>query len=75
MMNSKELNFFFFFTLNRMYFLMYHHSHLSLSYAIFSASSSFCRETASLSPVRSNSLSTSWILRFRDATSLSACSK
>lgn len=46
--------------------------HLSLSSAHFSASSSFCRAMASLSWARSNSSSTSWILRFKDATSPSA---
>uniref|UniRef100_A0A8D3ABJ2 40S ribosomal protein S27 n=1 Tax=Scophthalmus maximus TaxID=52904 RepID=A0A8D3ABJ2_SCOMX len=38
----------------------------------FSASSSFCSAVFSLSWARSNSSSTSWILRFRPATSFSA---
>lgn len=46
--------------------------HLSLSSAAFSASSSFCSAVPSLSCARSNSSSTSWILRFRAATSASA---
>lgn len=46
--------------------------HLSLSSAAFSASSSFSRAVASLSWARSSSSSTSWILRFNDATSPSA---
>lgn len=45
---------------------------LSLSSAAFSASSSFCSAVASLSWARSSSSSTSWILRFRAATSPSA---
>lgn len=45
---------------------------LSLSSAAFSASSSFCSATASRSWARSSSSSTSWILRFRAATSPSA---
>lgn len=47
-------------------------AHLSLSSAAFSASSSFCRAVASRSWARSNSSSTSWIRRFKDATSASA---
>lgn len=46
---------------------------LSLSSAAFSASSSFCSAVPSLSWARSSSSSTSWILRFRPATSPSAC--
>lgn len=47
-------------------------AHLSLSSAAFSASSSFCRAVARRSWARSNSSSTSWMRRFRDATSASA---
>lgn len=47
-------------------------SHLSLSSAAFSASSSFCRAVARRSWARSSSSSTSWMRRFREATSASA---
>lgn len=47
-------------------------THLSLSSAAFSASSSFCRAVAKRSWARSNSSSTSWMRLFREATSLSA---
>lgn len=47
-------------------------THLSLSSAAFSASSSFCRAVAKRSWARSSSSSTSWMRLFREATSLSA---
>lgn len=48
------------------------HTHLSLSSAAFSASSSFCKAVVSLSWARSSSSSTSWMRLFREATFASA---
>ena len=48
-------------------------THLSLSSAAFSASSSLVRAVARRSWARSNSSSTSWIRLLREATSPSAC--